>query len=71
MNERWKYQVKTGGIWGIFMIVFSTWYYTNTKPLALQLAEGGYYFRAVGYLVFGVFVLGYSSWTAKQRREGK
>lgn len=23
MNERWKYQIKTGGFWGIFMTVFN------------------------------------------------
>ena len=71
MSERWKYQFKTGVFWGLFMIGFSTWYLSETKPLAIQLADYGYYFRAVGYIVFGVFVLGYSSWTAKKRREGK
>lgn len=71
MSERWKYQVKTGVFWGLFMIGFSTCYLSETTPLAVQLADYGYYFRAVGYIVFGVFVLGYSSWTAKKRREGK
>jgi len=71
MSERWKYQVKTGVFWGLFMIGFSTWYLSGTTPLATQLADNGYYFRAVGYIVFGIFELGYSSWTAKKRREGK
>jgi hypothetical protein len=53
------------------MIGFSTWYLSGTTPLATQLADNGYYFRALGYIVFGIFVLGYSSWTAKKRREGK
>lgn len=70
MSERWKYQVKVGGLWGLFMIVFSTWYLTEKTPLEKQLADNGYYFRAIGYLLFGIFVLGYSSWTAKKRREG-
>ena len=71
MSDRWKYQVKTGVFWGLFMIGFSTWYLSEKTPLAVQLADNSYYFRAVGYIVFGIFVLGYSSWTAKRRREGK
>lgn len=51
MSERWKYQVKTGVFWGLFMIGFSTWYLSGTTPLATQLADNGYYFRAVGYIV--------------------
>ena len=23
MTERWKYQIKTGGFWDVFMIVFT------------------------------------------------
>ena len=54
MSERWKYQVKTGVFWGLFMIGFSTWYLSGTTPLATQLDDNGYYFRAVGYIVFGI-----------------
>jgi ABC-type transport system involved in Fe-S cluster assembly fused permease/ATPase subunit len=56
MNDRWKYQVKTGLPWGIFMTV---------------LNDGQFYFRLICFLLFGVFVLGYSSWKAKTKRETK
>lgn len=71
MSERWRFQIKTGIFWGLFMIGFSTWSLSGSTPLANQFADNSYYFRAVGYIIFGIFVLGYSSWTAKKRREGK
>ncbi len=71
MTERWKYQLKTGGFWGLFMIVFTTVLALKEKPLATQMADYNYYIRAVGVLLFGVFVLGYSSWKSKIRRESK
>ncbi len=71
MNDRWKYQVKTGLPWGIFMTVFMAIYQMKEKPLLIQLNEGQFYFRLVCFLLFGVFVLGYSSWKAMTKRETK
>ena len=71
MTERWKYQLKTGGFWGVFMIVFTTVFALKEKPLAIQITDYSYYIRAVGYLLFGVFVLGFSSWKSKIKRENK
>ncbi len=71
MTERWKYQLKTGGFWGVFMIVFTTAFALKEKPFAIQIADSGFYIRAVGFLLFGVFALGYSSWKAKIKRESK
>ena len=50
MSERWKYQIKTGLPWGIFMTVFMI---------------------LVAYILLGIFVLGYSSWKSKVKRESK
>ena len=71
MNERWKYQLKTGGFWGVFMIVFTTLYALKEKPLATQINDSNFYFRAIGFLLFGIFALGYSSWKSKTKRENK
>ena len=71
MSERWKYQIKKGGFWGVFMILFTTVFALKEKPFATQIVDPAYYFRGVGYLFFGVFALGYSSWKAKIKRESK
>lgn len=71
MTERWKYQLKTGGFWGVFMIVFTTAFALKEKPFATQISDSGFYIRVVGFLLFGVFALGYSSWKAKIKRESK
>jgi cadmium resistance protein CadD (predicted permease) len=69
MSERWKYQIKTGGLWGVFMVVFMTLFEISEKPLTQQLQSGEFYFRAVVYIVLGIFILGYFNWKAKIKRE--
>ena len=69
MNERWKYQVKMGGFWGIFMIVFMTLFEIKEKSISEQFSSSDFYIRAISYLVIGVFVLGYFNWKAKEKRE--
>ncbi len=53
------------------MILFTTVFALKEKPFATQIVDSGYYLRCVGYLLFGVFALGYSSWKAKIKRESK
>ena len=31
MSERWKYQIKMGGFWGIFMVIFMTLFQLKEK----------------------------------------
>ena len=50
---------------------FQTAFALKEKPFAIQIADSGFYIRAVGFLLFGVFALGYSSWKAKIKRESK
>jgi hypothetical protein len=71
MTERWKYQLKTGGFWGVFMIVFTTVFALKEKPFATQIADSNFYIKAAGFLLFGIFVLGYSSLKSKIKRESK
>ncbi|MGC4040841.1 MAG: hypothetical protein QM710_08705 [Flavobacterium sp.] len=67
MNERWKYQIKSGLPFGIIMPVILTcfeWYGTTfteaffTRKFLVYLAT---------FLFFGVFVIGYSNWREKQK----
>lgn len=69
MNERWKYQLKVGLPWGVFMTVFMALFNMTEKPLVDLVQTGFFYFQMVGFLLFGIFVLGYSSWKSKIRRE--
>jgi len=69
MSERWKYQLKMGGFWGIFMVVFMTLFELKEKTISQQLSENNFYIRAVSYIVIGIFVLGYFSWKEKVKRE--
>jgi len=69
MSERWKYQLKMGGFWGVFMVVFMTLFELKEKTISQQLADRNFYIRAVGYIVIGVFLLGYFNWKEKIKRE--
>lgn len=69
MSERWKYQIKTGGIWGGFMSVFMLFFDIKTITIAEQLSKPSFYIRAIAYIVLGIFVLGYFTWKSKNRRE--
>lgn len=68
MSERWKYQLKTGGFWGIFMTVFMALFEMKEHPLTEQLVSGQFYFRMVTFLIVGIFLLGYINWRAKVKR---
>jgi hypothetical protein len=65
MNERWQYQLKTGGIWGVFMVVFTTLFDLKEQPLTEQFSNSNFYLRSVIYIGIGIFVLGYFNWKAK------
>jgi hypothetical protein len=69
MSERWKYQIKMGGFWGIFMIVFMLLFEIKEKTISQQLSENNFYIRAISYIAIGIFVLGYFSWKEKVKRE--
>ncbi len=69
MSERWKYQLKMGGFWGVFMVIFMTLFELKEKTISQQLSDNNFYIRAVSYIVIGIFVLGYFSWKEKVKRE--
>ena len=71
MSERWKYQIKMGGIWGIFMSVFMILFDTQTTSVEEKLSQPSFYTRAVGYIVIGIFVLGYFTWKSKMKQQNR
>ena len=68
MSERWKYQIKTGGIWGVFMTVFNVLFDIKEIPFSEQVSKPGFYIRAAAYIIVGIFVLGYFTWKSKNKR---
>ncbi|MFV5701553.1 hypothetical protein ACM55F_06740 [Flavobacterium sp. XS2P12] len=71
MSERWKYQIKTGGIWGVFMTIFMILFEIKEVPFLEQVSKTSFYIRAGAYIVLGIFVLGYFTWKSKNKRLNK
>lgn len=69
MSERWKYQIKTGGIWGLFMVVFMTLFELQEKPFSEQISSYNFYLRAFVFIAVGIFVLGYFNWKQMQKNK--
>lgn len=68
MSERWKYQIKMGGIWGVFMTVFNVLFNIKEIPFSVQVATLNFYIRATTFILIGIFVLGYFTWKSKQKQ---
>ena len=47
MSERWKYQLKIGLFWGLFMTLFNVLFELQEKTFQEQLASSNFYLRAV------------------------
>jgi hypothetical protein len=62
MNERWKYQIKIGLFWGVFMTLFNILFELQEHPIMEQITKPSFYFRAISMIIVGVFVLGYFNW---------
>ncbi|MBP6558551.1 MAG: hypothetical protein KA213_09320 [Flavobacterium sp.] len=63
MSERWKYQLKVGIFWGLFMSLMST--FMSEKKLAEEMQEGSIYWRLIINVVVGTFVMGYLFWKGR------
>ena len=68
MSERWKYQIKMGGIWGVFMTVFNVLFDIKETTFSTQVATPAFYFKSIAYILVGIFVLGYFTWKSKQKQ---
>ena len=69
MTARLKYQLVSGGFWGLFMTLFNMLFEIKEKPLSVQLSTVDFYVRALAFILVGIFVLGYINWKAKERKE--
>ena len=71
MSPRWRYQILSGGFWGLFMTIFMAFYESRENPLAKQLSEPQFYIRFASFTFIGIFVLGYFNWKAKTKMRNK
>jgi hypothetical protein len=69
MSERWIYQIKSGGLWGVFMTAFNVFFELKDKTFMQQIATSNFYIRALGFILMGIFVLGYFNWKQKVKRD--
>ena len=69
MGERWKYQIKIGLFWGLFMSLFNVLFELQEKSLGIQFSTPNFYLRAIVFILVGIFFLGYINWKAKVKRE--
>ncbi|MGV1012762.1 MAG: hypothetical protein ACOYBS_09955 [Flavobacterium sp.] len=69
MSERWIYQIKTGGFWGVFMTAFNLFFELKDKTFMQQVTTSNFYIRAIGFILMGIFVLGYFNWKQKMKRQ--
>jgi hypothetical protein len=51
------------------MIAFTTLFGLKELTFTQQISSPNFYIRAAGYLILGIFVLGYVNWKAKTKRE--
>ncbi|MDP2160259.1 MAG: hypothetical protein Q8K02_07245 [Flavobacterium sp.] len=71
MNWRWKYQIKTGLIWGSVMCVIMTLFDLRENSFYEQISSFVYYLRYLGYILIGTFFIGYYSWKEKVKLQKK
>jgi hypothetical protein len=57
MNSRWKFQIKTGVIWGTIMCVIMTLFDLRENSFYDQISSFAYYLRYLGYILIGTFLL--------------
>jgi hypothetical protein len=67
MSERWKYQIKMGGIWGVFMTVFNVLFDIKETPFSAQVALLLFILKP-SHILVGIFVLGYFTWKSNKNK---
>ncbi|MCF6131387.1 hypothetical protein [Flavobacterium wongokense] len=71
MNERWKYQIKTGVPFGIIMPIIMTlfdWYGTSATFLEAFISVK-FLTKFVIFMTVGIFLIGYSNWREHNKNQ--
>jgi len=65
MNERWKYQVKYGFFFAIFIVLFNALFEYREQSFVHKLSTLVFWLKFLVLLILSIFVLGYFSWKSK------
>lgn len=68
MSERWKYQIKTGGGWGIFTAILIALFDLAEMSFEDAFLSKRFIFREIFFFIFGTFMMGFYFWKAKNKR---
>lgn len=71
MSERWKFQLKFGIFWGLFMGFCTIFFEGKQNAIQEELTSPKFYLRMSIYLLLGIFLLGYLSWKGKDPKNNK
>ena len=69
MRNRWKFQLKVGLFWGILMSLMFVLFNLNEMTFMEQFKTTNFYFRTIGFILSGVFLVGYVNWKEKNRSD--
>jgi hypothetical protein len=71
MSDRWKYQVKFGVFWGVFMTAFNILFEIKEISFSEQISKPDLYLRFVVHTGLGLFLVGYFNWKSQAKNEDK
>lgn len=69
MSERWKYQIKTGGLWGLIIAVVIPTLDLFQLSFEQAFLSKHNLIRTIYFVTFGVCLIGYLSWRKKVKSE--
>ncbi|MEC5164568.1 hypothetical protein RCH18_000284 [Flavobacterium sp. PL11] len=65
MSERWKYQIKTGGLWGLIIAVIIPTLDLFQLSFEHAFLSRQNLVRTAYFIIVGVFLIGYLRWRKK------
>lgn len=71
MTDRWKYQIKTGGLWGLTTATLISLFNLIDKSFEEEFITKKFIVKLLYFILFGVFIVGYFSWKKKLKDENK
>ncbi len=69
MSERWKYQIRIGLFWGLFMSLGMTVFDCFNTSFEEAIVSKYIFLRVLIFVLTGIFWIGYDSWKKKIKRE--
>ena len=71
MTDRWKYQIKTGGLWGFATATILSLFNLTDASFEEEFLSKKYLIKLVFFLLIGIFMVGYFSWKKKLKEANK